>query len=241
MTDGTRAALAWLLICATVLAAIVAPFVLTGEWVASFADGVVARSGARWVVATLLGGLLAADVLLPVPSSFVATAAGASLGFWGGAITSFAGTTLGALIGYGIGVSVGAAGLRRLLDEVELDRARRIAARAGPAAIVLCRAIPVLAEATTLLAGASRMPFAPFAAAVCLANAGVSAAYAAVGAYAVGADAFLLAFLGAIAVPAATATALRGGGLRGERRRGPRPRERKERGADVNGSRRTPR
>ena len=68
--------------------------------------------------------------------------------------------------------------------------------------LILFRAVPVLAEASVILAGFARMSPVRFFAMTTPANLGISVAYAAVGTFAVGANSFLLAFAGAILVPA---------------------------------------
>jgi membrane protein DedA with SNARE-associated domain len=100
-----------------------------------------------------------------------------------------------------LGRSVGRAGLLRFMGPGELARAEGVTARFGGAALVLSRPVPVLAEATSLLAGACGMPFRRAMLLSALSNAGISAAYAAVGAYSQHADSFLLAFAGAIGLP----------------------------------------
>lgn len=95
-------------------------------------------------------GLLAADVLLPVPSSIVGTLLGARLGFITGWCWVWAGLMLGNLIGYATG--------RLLFGRLD-TQAPQI-----PTLLVLfvSRPVPVLAEAATLVAGAGRMRLWPF-------------------------------------------------------------------------------
>ena len=61
----------------------------------------------------------------------------------------------------------------------------------------------MLAEASVVFSGLARIPLARFATVMILANFGIAAAYAAVGAYAMRLDSVLLAFAGATALPAA--------------------------------------
>ncbi len=201
MTPGARARLGWLVVLFGLLAAVVVPFVAFEGSVRAVAVAALERPAARWLTASVLAALLALDVLLPVPSSFVATGAGTLLGFWGGTLATFAGMTGGALLGYAVGASAGRSGLGRALDARELGRADAAARRWGALALVVTRPVPVLAEASVLLAGATRMPRAQFAAAVSLANLGVAAGYAAVGAFAARVDAFVVAFAGAVTLP----------------------------------------
>ena len=67
--------------------------------------------------------------------------------------------------------------------------------------IVVLRAVPVLAEASVVLAGLSEMPLRRFLFLTGLANLGIAATYAAVGAFAVEANSFLVAFAGSILLP----------------------------------------
>jgi uncharacterized membrane protein YdjX (TVP38/TMEM64 family) len=110
--------------------------------------------------------------------------------------------TIGSFVAWGVGRSVGRAGLRTWVGDAELARAEALSERRGLLALVLSRPVPVLAEASALFAGAVAMPLPRYLAATALANAGVSLAYAAVGAMAADASSFLFAFLGAIGVPA---------------------------------------
>ncbi len=45
-------------------------------------------------------GLLASDILLPIPSSIVGTLLGARLGFWAGLIAIWTGLMAGNILGY---------------------------------------------------------------------------------------------------------------------------------------------
>ena len=124
------------------------PFVLIGE-----------LPGERWLSAAdddalLFGltasGLLAMDILLPVPSSIIGTLLGARLGFLPGWLWGWAGLTLGNLIGYFTG--------RLLLSRFATPLPRT------PTLLVLfaSRGVPVLAEAVAFTAGAERMKAGTF-------------------------------------------------------------------------------
>jgi uncharacterized membrane protein YdjX (TVP38/TMEM64 family) len=69
--------------------------------------------------------------------------------------------------------------------------------------------VPVLAEASVFLAGLARMPFGRFAWITGLSNLGISAVYAAAGAFAARRESFLLAFAAAVLIPAAAMLAVR--------------------------------
>ncbi len=193
----------WSLLIALLLAVVLVPFALIGEPIEAWTDSFL-RTAADHPLSTalVLGGLLISDILLPIPSSIVSTSAGYLLGFIGGTITSFLGMTLGSVCGYWLGSSPGHALTRRLVGKEELERMRRLHERFGDRAIVLARPIPVLAEISTFFAGIAGMPFRRFLLLAALSNLGVSLAYAAVGAYSATVDSFLVAFAGAILLPA---------------------------------------
>lgn len=92
------------------------------------------------------GGLLAADILLPVPSSIVGTLLGSRLGFTAGLLACWLGLVLGNLIGYGAG--------RLLLSRLgeQLPQAPTLLM------LFVSRPVPVLAEAVAFTAGAERIP-----------------------------------------------------------------------------------
>jgi membrane protein DedA with SNARE-associated domain len=145
--------------------------------------------------------LLAVDILLPVPSSLVSTALGAVLGWSGGFLVSTLGLTAACWLGYRLGGSAGRGAARRLIPERDLAWLEAAAERWGSGVIVLFRAVPALAETSAIFAGMSRMRPGRFLLLATLANAGISAVYAAVGAYSATVDSFLLAFAGAVLLP----------------------------------------
>ncbi len=141
---GVRAAL----IIAVALCIPLLPFLVIGE-----------LPGERWLSANddhsmrfaLAGaGLLAVDVLLPIPSSIVGTMLGARLGFGAGFAAAFAGMMAGQSAAYFVS--------RGLL------RKRNDALPAAPtlAAVFLSRPVPVLAEAVAFAAGAARLSWPQF-------------------------------------------------------------------------------
>ncbi len=190
----------WTIMVVVVLALILIPFAIWGQamdqWVFTRLD----VSASPWL-AVLVGGLLAGDVILPVPSSVLSTASGALFGFVPGALVSAAGMTIGCGFAYALGASLGRPAARRWVNEDGLRQVEGLWSRYGDRALVLTRAVPVLAEASTLLAGVGRVPLGRFFALVTLSNVGISLAYAAVGAYAAGVQSFLLAFAGAVVLP----------------------------------------
>lgn len=190
----------WGILAAILLALILVPFVLFEEHFNVLAARLARGDTSKWIVAAGVVALLGSDVLLPIPSSLVSAAAGALLGFWRGT----AATAIGMMVGCGIGYWVGqqSTGLARRFVGVEGQaRAARLFARYGDFAVVLSRPVPVLAEASVIVAGLMGMPVGRFMHLTLWANVGVAMAYAAIGAFSMRADSFLLAFAGAMALP----------------------------------------
>jgi uncharacterized membrane protein YdjX (TVP38/TMEM64 family) len=124
------------------------PFLLVGElpgerWLSANDDHAV-----RFALAG--AGLLAADMLLPIPSSIVGTMLGARLGIGAGFAAAFAGLMLGQSAAYFVSHGL----LRR----------RNVALPAAPtlAVVFLSRPVPVLAEVVVLSAGAARVKWRQF-------------------------------------------------------------------------------
>lgn len=199
---GGNPYLRWMIVLAAAFAFVLVPFVLLEDRV------VVATVSAMAALRDhplLSGGaivtLLATDIVLPVPSSLVSALAGAALGFWGGVLAIWLGMCAGCLFGYALGQSAGRVAMVRIVGEDELRCAREKLSGAGGLALLLTRAVPVLAETMVLGAGAAKMPFGPFLAVTSAANLAVAVAYAAVGALALSNGSFFLFFLGLAVLP----------------------------------------
>lgn len=196
------AAARWSVFGVLLLAFLCVPFVLLDERMHELVQRMLQSDTSRVLVAAAAIGLLVADIALPIPSSLVLTSAGLLLGFWAGAAVGFVGLTCAAWAGWGLGRCGGAPLARRIVGDAQLARFAALAERHGDTLLVACRAMPVLAEATTLLAGMSRMPLPRFTLVVSLGNAVVAALYAWLGAIAADAGAFAFAFVAAMVVPA---------------------------------------
>lgn len=189
---------------AAAIAVPLVPFVLFGARL----DQIVARwlepRPAPVVLAALEVGVLAADLLLPVPSSLVATLGGAELGIAAGTACAWLGMTLGSLAGWWLGRTAG----RRALVGLEADERAGLEARQhrlGPLLVVLTRPVPLLAEAATLLAGATGMRFRDFLAAAALGNLAVALAWSIAGRLGQEADSLQWVLVASLAVPVAAA------------------------------------
>lgn len=195
------ALLRWIAVGIVLLFFILAPFAIWEEQILELSERALADDGGAFVVGILAILLLAADVVLPIPSSLVGTFAGALLGAVAGTIVVWLGMTLGCLFGYWLGSAAGRPIVRRVVGEGELERATALAGKVGFGTLVALRAVPVLAEASVLAAGATHMSWRTFATATGLANLGIAAAYSTLGALAFETESFLLVFAAAIAVP----------------------------------------
>jgi uncharacterized membrane protein YdjX (TVP38/TMEM64 family) len=197
----TRLAILFLLVAL----AIIVPFLIWNDAITAAVHTFLQHAADRPLLAALvLAGLLAVDIVAPIPSSLVGTACGAILGFGAGTLTGFAGLTASCAAGYALGRFCRSPAAR-LTGEAPLRRLEQAQAHWGVWLLAALRPVPVLAEASVLVAGLTRQPLAQAAPVLLLANLGVAAAYAAIGAWSAQLDAFLPAFLGAILLP--------GGGL----------------------------
>ena len=101
--------------------------------------------------------LLALDVVLPTPSSLVALAAAAYFDFLTATLLISSGMIIGCLLGYGLGRVLSERLLRGLLDARDRSKTDGFFRRYGLLALTLARPVPVLAEASVILAGTSRL------------------------------------------------------------------------------------
>lgn len=198
----------WTLVSVALLALILVPFLLFEEQVTALAVKLTDSGQSRAYVAAAIGALLAFDVFLPIPSSILSVGAGALLGFLPGAAVVWAGMTAGCLLAYGVG-SRSAASATRLVGADGLARASALARTYGDYALVLCRPVPVLAEASIIFAGLVRVPWRRFVFLTAIANLGIAVGYAAVGAFSMTVDSTVIAFLGAVTLPGLAALILK--------------------------------
>jgi membrane protein DedA with SNARE-associated domain len=202
--------LRWTVLICLVLALILVPFALWEEPITAWTTQLLTPAAGRATVALLIVLLLASDIVLPIPSSFVSAGAVALLGAAQGGLTIAVGMTVAAWLGYAIGRFGGEPLAQRVAGPDQLERARRMMDRYGNWMILVCRGVPVLAEASTLLAGATRVGPWRFALVTTLGNLGLSCAYALIGWFDLsGAWALLAPFAFGIAVPALAMVLLR--------------------------------
>lgn len=140
----------------------------------------VAHAGAG-TAATVIG-LLAADLFLPIPSSLIMVLSGAAFGVAWGSILSLVGSVGGEWLGFELVRRYGRSASARLVGEEELERMSRVFDRHGAAAIVVTRALPVVMETMSVVAGLSAMTRRTFLVASLLGTVPVVVVYAYAGA-----------------------------------------------------------
>ena len=199
----------FLLLIAVCLLVPIIPFVVFGD---AFEARVVGWTQRSWTPTELMAvtiGLLSSDIVLPIPASGVCTYAAGVLGFWNGALAAWLGMSIGALLGYEAARWIGHPLARRRIAEDDLARLRRSAGERGAWSLVLLRPVPVLAEASVILAGVVHLPRRTFMAAVLPTNLALALVYAAFGAFSVEQGLLIPAVIAALVIPLAGLIALR--------------------------------
>lgn len=147
---------------------IIYPFVLTATLIiitflvfshleTYFSDTLNALSPYHLQFAIVSFVILASDIILPVPSSIVMYINGYILGLWAGALVSFAGLLVGAVVGYHIGRwSSKGFGIEKN------ERAQHILSTYGAVAILMSRGIPIISESICIVCGYNKMPFGKY-------------------------------------------------------------------------------
>lgn len=122
----------------------------------------------RWLAgvrpyAWLIGmGLIMGDLILPIPTPPVMATMGTLYGSLLGGLIASTGSVFAGLIAYGLARGFGHRGIRLLADDEELVRFRAFFDSWGTAGIIASRALPVVPEVMTLLAGTAQMHFGRF-------------------------------------------------------------------------------
>jgi uncharacterized membrane protein YdjX (TVP38/TMEM64 family) len=148
----------------------------------------------RSLSAALAGvALLVADVILPVPSSLIMIANGALFGVGLGTFLSLIGNLGAAVTGFLLGRRSETL-LARFVPHEERSRANRLLREWGLLAIIITRPIPLLAETTIVMAGASTMPWQPMLLASLAGSCPIALLYAFTGATAVNFESVVWAF-----------------------------------------------
>lgn len=191
----------WLIAAALLMLVVGMPLVFRDQFVAA-SDAIIAAADEQpLAAAAFIIAALTLDLFLPVPNGVTNTLAGAAFGFPLGTLVIWLGLTGASLAGYAFGRWAARPLAKRLLGAGDVEKAHRLAERAGPVALILSRPVPVLAEVMSVAAGIAGMSFARFALVMALANLGVAMLFAAIGAAAIGQASGELLMLGAVGLP----------------------------------------
>lgn len=174
----------WLL-ATVLLAVIILPFCLWGQWF----EETFSLEGARHWMESLgpwawVGGivLLVGDLVLPVPGTVVMSALGLVYGwFWGG-VAGAAGSALSGVLAYGLCRWFGHRAAVWLAGEEGLRKGEAVfRGNKGGWIVALSRWMPVLPEAVSCLAGLAGMPWRRFWVSLLCGTVPLGFAFAAIG------------------------------------------------------------
>lgn len=127
--------------------------------------------------------LLLSDIILPVPASGIMAATGTVYGLWVGALTNFFGSVCAGLVGYGAARLPGQRFARCIATDDELNRFKVFFDQWGAYAVIISRALPIMPEAVSILAGISKMSFTKFFLSLSAGTLPVSVLFSWMGAY----------------------------------------------------------
>ena len=172
------------LLIVLMVAMIIVPFAIWQEQITSYfesqeyRDWIESIKPYAWAIAI---ALLISDLFLPIPATPIMAVMGGIYGaFWGGIIAGV-GSILAGLTAYAI-ARYGGNRLRRIIaNDEELTKFQEFFNRWGAAGIIASRAMPVLPEVLTLLAGLAKMNFRKFLASLVLGSFSVAYALALAG------------------------------------------------------------
>ncbi len=120
-------------------------------------------AAAAWLADAGLGSaltviaLLGIDLFLPVPSSLVMILSGAAFGVVWGSLLSLVGSVGGEWLGFELVRRYGRRLSGRIVGDDDIRRLEQVFARHGIAAVVITRALPVVMETMSVVAGLSAM------------------------------------------------------------------------------------
>lgn len=127
--------------------------------------------------------LLAVDIFIPVPSSIVMVLSGAAFGVWRGALLALVGSIGGEWLGFELARRYGSTWFKRFIgDEEERRRLNAVLVTHGAAAVAVTRALPVVMETMSVVAGLSMMRRGTFLIASLIGTAPIVIVYAYAGA-----------------------------------------------------------
>ncbi|HEY0678185.1 MAG TPA: VTT domain-containing protein [Chitinophagaceae bacterium] len=121
----------------------------------------LSETRSKFLYAIFSFGVLVSDIVLPVPSSLVMILNGKVLGIAGGAIISLVASQLASLIGFYMGRKASPVA-DRIFSLADKEKSNRLFGRYGKMAIVISKALPVISEAMSIIAGTTSTTFKEF-------------------------------------------------------------------------------
>jgi uncharacterized membrane protein YdjX (TVP38/TMEM64 family) len=141
---------------------------------------VVAAGPLGWLI---FGAVYALASLAPLPKTPLTVAAGALFGLAAGSVIVLAAATAGALLAFGIGRTVGRAGVDRLTGR-RVARVQDLLERRGLTAVLIARLVPVIPfTALNYAGGATRLRLSHYTLGTVLGIIPATVAYVALGRY----------------------------------------------------------
>ena len=119
-------------------------------------------------------GLIASDLLLPIPGIGLSAALGQVYGAWAGGLYALLGNLAGGVIAYGSVRILGPGAARWMVGEEGIRRLSRFFEKTGAWSIAVTRVLPVFPEILCCLAGLAPMRFGRFFIALLCGSAPVS-------------------------------------------------------------------
>jgi uncharacterized membrane protein YdjX (TVP38/TMEM64 family) len=202
----------WFQLVLLVAVLLAVPLLVAAVWGELLADDIArwqAAPPAKSLLAAAVVGILAADVLFPVPSGPVMTLAGAHLGILPAIAVSWIGLMLGSLIAYLIGRHAGRPILARFISDRDLADLDVTGRRHSLWVLLVTRPLPILAEASAIVAGIMRTPWWLFLAAIGVGNFVCSILFCTLGSYAAANEWMTIALFLSIVIPVLLLVALR--------------------------------
>ncbi|MEW4571018.1 VTT domain-containing protein [Tautonia sp. JC769] len=170
-----------------IVAVLLTPYFLWHEQMDAYFES---ESYQAWLIsvkpfAWLIGmSLIVGDLVLPIPTPPIMATLGTLYGTLLGGMIASTGSVLAGLTAYGTARIFGDKGARMLASEDELARFRSFFDSWGVAGIIASRALPILPEVLTLLAGVAGMHFGRFLMALVLGSVPIGMLMAGAGAWA---------------------------------------------------------
>ena len=116
-----------------------------------------------YVVGGLVTLLLFVDLFLSIPTMAMVLLAGYFLGFFMGALYALLGLAMASFTGYFLSLKYGEKGLHLISkSSKEQEEMQQLFEQYGTSMIILSRAVPMLPEISSALAGVTKMPFHKF-------------------------------------------------------------------------------